>query len=171
MPMATTLKRERPPPEKRSSSPSSACELKSWARAAWLAPGTATLEKSRKMTRIPPVNRILLRSSGSRIALIRASGRFILYLPLRLVGRGGLLDCCRRRGRTLLLTLLTRCPGCFHLCRGCCCSGRFGGRERFRGLGRCAARADLARLAEDLDAATALLDRLAGARAEEMRLD
>src|SRR2546427_3355275 len=106
MPMATTLKRDRPPPEKRSSSPSSACELKSWANAAWLAPGTATLEKSRKMTRIPPVNRILLRSSGSRIALISASRRFILY-PLRLVGRGGLLDCCRRRGSALLLTLLT----------------------------------------------------------------
>src|SRR6266481_5345469 len=38
MPIATMLKRDRPPPEKRSSSPSSACELNSWARAAWLAP-------------------------------------------------------------------------------------------------------------------------------------
>jgi len=79
MPIATTLKRERPPPEKRSSKPSKACELKSWARAAWLAPGTATLAKSRKMTRIPPVNRILLRSSGSRMALMSASSRFNRY--------------------------------------------------------------------------------------------
>src|SRR5665213_720943 len=77
MPMATTLKRDRPPPENRSSSPSSAWLLNRLARADWLAPGTATLAKSRKTTRIPPVNRSLLRSSGSRTALTNASRRFI----------------------------------------------------------------------------------------------
>src|SRR5256885_15585417 len=142
MPMATTLKRDRPPPEKRSSSPSSACELKSWASAAWLAPGTATLEKSRKMTRIPPVNRILLRSSGSRIALISASRRFILY-PLRLVGRGGLLDCCRRRGRAFLLTLLTLWLGGFLFFPGG--AGTFFSRGWLRGPCRCMVAAPLFR--------------------------
>src|SRR3989442_287017 len=79
MPMATTLKRDSPPPENRSSSPRSAWELKSCASAAWLAPGTATLAKSLKMTRIPPVKRILFRSWGGRMALTRASSRFIGY--------------------------------------------------------------------------------------------
>src|SRR6266446_10585779 len=71
--MATTLKRESAPPEK---SPSKACELKSWLSATWLAPGTATLAKTRTMRRMAPVKRILFRSSGRRIALARASSIF-----------------------------------------------------------------------------------------------
>src|SRR5260370_4614498 len=74
--MATTLKRERAPPEKRQNSPSRACELKSWLSATWLAPGTATLAKTRTMRRMAPVKRILFRSSGRRIALARASSIF-----------------------------------------------------------------------------------------------
>src|SRR6476660_2641807 len=83
MPMATTLKRESPPPEKRSSRPSSAWLLKRLARALWLAPGTAMLAKSRKMTRIPPVKRILLRSSGSLMAWANAWIRFTVRSQLR----------------------------------------------------------------------------------------
>src|SRR6266851_600447 len=75
-PIATTLKRERAPPEKRQKSPSSACELKSWLSATWLAPGIAMLAKTRTTRRRAPVKRILFLSSGSRIALARASRIF-----------------------------------------------------------------------------------------------
>jgi hypothetical protein len=77
MPIATTLNRDRPPPEKRSSSPSRAWLLKRFCSAPWLASGMVTLENRRKMTRMPPVKRILFRSSGSRMALMSASMRFI----------------------------------------------------------------------------------------------
>ena len=78
----------------------------------------------------------------------------------------GLLDCCCWGTFLFLLTLrLGGRLGCrFGRPRGVGC------REWLRQLGRRAARADLARLAEDRDGTTALLDRLAGAGAEEMRL-
>src|SRR5258708_36463248 len=82
-PIATRLKLERPPPEKRSSSPSWGCELKSWDSAAWLAPGIATLAKSRNTMSIPNVNGILLRSSGSRRALANDWIRFTARSQIR----------------------------------------------------------------------------------------
>jgi hypothetical protein len=68
-PMATMLNVDRPPPENRSSRPSSAWLLKSCCSACWLAPGMEMLANSRKATSRPPVNRILFLSSGSRRAL------------------------------------------------------------------------------------------------------
>src|SRR4029077_8102736 len=67
---------ERAPPEKRQKSPSRACELKSWLRATWLAPGIATLANTRTMSRTAPVKRILFLSSGRRTALASASSSF-----------------------------------------------------------------------------------------------
>src|SRR5260370_12930919 len=74
--MARTLKREGAPPEKRQKSASRAGELKSWLSATWLAPGTATLAKTRTRRRMAPVKRILFGSAGRRIALARASSIF-----------------------------------------------------------------------------------------------
>ena len=62
-----------PPPEKRSSSPSSWLELNRLASWAWLTLGTGTFVRTRKMSRIPRVKRILRRISGARMAVTTES--------------------------------------------------------------------------------------------------
>ena len=62
-----------PPPEKRSSRPSSWLVLNRLASWAWFTLGTGTLVKARKTSRIPSVKRILRRISGARKAWTRDS--------------------------------------------------------------------------------------------------
>ena len=62
-----------PPPEKRSSRPSSWFDSNSCDRRAWSTPATGTLVRILKMNRIPSVKRILRRMSGARKAVTRES--------------------------------------------------------------------------------------------------
>ena len=72
-PMPTMDAVASPPPENRSSRPSSWFELNRLASWVWLTFGTGTLVRTRKMSRIPRVKRILRRISGARRAVTTES--------------------------------------------------------------------------------------------------
>src|ERR1700674_3457307 len=80
----------RPPPENRSSSPSSWLVLNRLASWVWFTFGTGTLVRARKTSRIPSVNRILRRMSGARNAWTRDSITSGLAVALARLGRFGL---------------------------------------------------------------------------------